>query len=59
MDKHNLFMIGLVLLAVFVIADGIWVVMTPPVGDELQAYGLVAVGAFMLLIGYYLGERRD
>lgn len=57
MDTHNLFLIGLFLLALFVIGDAIWVLMTPPVGDEPQAYAMVVIGIFMLLIGYHIAQR--
>jgi hypothetical protein len=58
MDSHKVFLVGLVVLAVIVIADGIWVVLTPPVNDEPQAYALVAIGIFMLLIGYSIAQRN-
>jgi hypothetical protein len=57
MDTHKAFMIGLVLLAIFVIAVGIWVVVTPPLADEPQALALVAIGFFMLIIGYDISQR--
>ncbi len=60
MDSHHkLFLAGLVLLAIFVIADGIWVFATPPAGDEPQAYALVAIGIFMILAGLYIAGRND
>jgi hypothetical protein len=58
MDTHKLFVIGLMLLAVFVIGSAIWVIVTPPLSDEIQAYGLVAVGFFMLIIGYDIAQRK-
>lgn len=58
MDSHKIFLIGLVLLAIFVIADGIWVIVTLPRDDEVQAFALVAIGIFMILIGYHI-SRRD
>jgi hypothetical protein len=57
MDTHKVFLIGLALLAVFVIADGIWVIFSPPAGDEVQAYALVVIGIFMLIIGYQISKR--
>jgi hypothetical protein len=58
MDSHKVFLVGLALLAVIVIVDGIWVVLTPPFNDEPQAYALVAIGFFMLLIGYSIAQRN-
>jgi|GEM_PF-1926681 hypothetical membrane protein len=58
MDTHKIFRIGLVLLALFVIIVGIWVYVTPPVNDEPQAYALVAIGIFMILIGYQISRRN-
>lgn len=58
MDKHKAFMIGLILLALFVIAAGIGVILTPPLEDEPQALALVAIGFFMLIIGYDISQRQ-
>jgi uncharacterized membrane protein len=58
MNKHTVFVIGLVLLAIFVIGAAIWVIVSPPLEDEMQAYALVAVGIFMLIIGYDLAKRK-
>ena len=59
MDKHTTFLIGLILLAVFVIADGIWVIFAPPRDDEVQALALVAIGIFMLLVGWQISRRSE
>lgn len=59
MDSHKVFLVGLVLLAMFVIADGIWVLAEPPAGDEVQAVALVVIGIFMLLIGYHISKRKS
>ena len=37
-------------IGLFVIADGIWVVVTPPYGDEPQGYAIIAIGIFILLL---------
>ena len=44
----SLFIEGCV-IGLFVIADGVWVVLTPPYGDEPQGYALIAIGIFILL----------
>ncbi len=38
------------LIALFVIINGIWIVMTPPFGDEPQGYVIIAVGLFIPII---------
>jgi hypothetical protein len=59
MDSHKVFLVMLVILALFVIVDGIWVIISPPAGDELQAVALVVIGIFMLLVGYHIAERKS
>jgi len=58
MDRHIVFLIGLVLLALFVIGSAIWVIITPPLGDEPQSYALIAIGVFMLVIGYTIAQLK-
>jgi cytochrome c biogenesis protein CcdA len=57
MDKHKVFVFVLAIFAIFVIADAIWVIFSPPNGDELQAYALVVIGIFMIFIGYDIAKR--
>ena len=59
MDSHKIFLIMLVFLALFVIVDGIWVLFSPPREDEMQAWGLVAIGIFMLLVGWHISKRKS
>jgi hypothetical protein len=58
MDKHTVFVFGLVILALFVIGSALWVIVTPPIGDEMQAYALIAIGIFMIIIGYDIAKRK-
>jgi hypothetical protein len=58
MDTHKAFIIGLVILVLFVTGTAIWTILTPPVGDEMQAYALVAIGIFMGIIGYEIARRK-
>jgi uncharacterized membrane-anchored protein len=58
MDTHKIFLIGIVLLALFVIVDATWVLVEPPAGDEVQAIGLIIIGIFMLFIGYHISKRK-
>jgi len=47
------------MIALFVIANGIWVVLTPPLGDEPQGYAIIAVGIFIPLITLYIARMDD
>jgi hypothetical protein len=58
MDKHRVFVIGLLFLALVVIGAAVWTIFTPPFGDEVQSYALVAIGVFMLIIGYDISRRK-
>lgn len=48
-------------IALFVIANGIWVAYMPPFGDEPVGYAIIAIGLFIPIITLYvakMGERR-
>jgi len=47
------------LTGVFVFMNGVWIVVTPPFGDEPQGYAIMAVGIFIPLIVLYLGRLTD
>jgi len=50
------------LIGLFVIVNGIFIVLTPPFGDEPQGYAIIAVGIFIPLVILYvarLEDRRD
>ena len=47
------------LIALFVIANGIWVILMPPLGDEPQGYAIIAVGLFIPLITLYVARMDD
>jgi hypothetical protein len=46
-------------IGLFVIADGIWVVLTPPYGDEPQGYAIIAIGIFIMFLTYELVRRKE
>ncbi len=46
------------IIGLFVILDGIWVVVTPPYGDEPQGYAIIAIGLFILICTYELVCRN-
>jgi len=41
------------LVGVFVLINGIWIVLTPPFGDEPQGYAIIAVGFLIVLLSFY------
>jgi hypothetical protein len=47
------------ILGLFVILDGIWIVGSPPYGDEPQGYAIIAIGIFILLFTYELVRRKE
>lgn len=49
-------------IGLFVLVNGIWIVATPPFGDEPLAYAIIAVGIIIpFLIRYMaqLDEKRE
>ncbi len=46
------------IIALFVILNGIWVIVSPPYGDEPQGWAIVAIGVFILIFTYLLVQRR-
>ena len=59
MDKHRIFRIGLILLAIIIIVYAGWVIATPPANDELPAWGLAAIGIVMIIVGFRIATRND
>jgi uncharacterized membrane protein len=58
MDRHTVFLIGLVLLGLVVIGAAVLTIFTPPFEDEMQGYALVAIGIFMLITGCDISQRK-
>jgi len=48
-----------IFIGLFVIVNGIWVVLTPPFGDEWQGYAILAVGIFIPVITLYIAQMDD
>jgi hypothetical protein len=49
-------------IGLFVIINGIWVVATPPFGDEPQGYVIIVVGIIIPVLVQYsaqLDEKRE
>jgi hypothetical protein len=48
-------------VALFIVANGVWVVFMPPFGDEPVGYAIIAVGILIpiiVLLVAKMGERR-
>ena len=43
-----------IIISLFVIANGIYVVAFPPVSDEPQGYAIIAIGIFILIVTIHL-----
>jgi hypothetical protein len=54
METDSLVKYGSIILALCVIVASIWVLVTPPVGDEAQGVALMVIGLFMLAVVYYI-----
>jgi len=46
-------------VSLFVIANGIWIVVMPPFGDEPQGYAIIGAGLFLPLITQYFAQIDD
>ncbi|HEX3001448.1 MAG TPA: hypothetical protein VHN82_03625 [Methanoregula sp.] len=47
------------LIGLFIFVNGIWIVMTPPFGDEPQGYIILAAGFFIPIMTIALGRLTD
>jgi len=59
---HIIIRIISVFVGLFIVVNGIWIILTPPFGDEPLAYGIIAVGIVIpLLVLYYAqtDEKRE
>lgn len=49
-----------IIIGLFVIANGIYVVAMPPVNDEPQGYAIIAIGIFIIMATlHFTGKRED
>jgi hypothetical protein len=46
-------------IALFVIANGVYTVYMPPVGDEPAGLGIVAIGIFIFIIVMWISRMQD
>ena len=47
------------IIGILVILDGIYVVLFPPFGDEVQGYGIILIGIFVILVAIHLGRMDE
>ncbi|MFA5221114.1 MAG: hypothetical protein WC391_02365 [Methanoregula sp.] len=51
-----------IVIALFIIINGIWVYFMPPSGDEPVAFAIIAMGIFIPILTFYIAgieERRQ
>ena len=48
-----------VFIGLFIIAHGVWVILTPPFGDEPLACVIIAVGVIIPLLVQYVAQLDD
>jgi hypothetical protein len=46
-------------MGLFFIVNGIWVILTPPFGDEPQSYVIIAVGIIIPILVQYVAQIDD
>jgi len=54
METNELVRYGSIVLALCVIVASIWVIIMPPIGDDIEGIALMAIGFFMLAVVYYI-----
>ena len=56
---HIIIRIISVFIGLFIIANGVWVILTPPFGDEPLACVIIAVGVIIPLLVQYVSQLDD
>lgn len=46
-------------IGLFILVNGIWVILTPPFGDEPLAYVIIAAGIIIPLLVQYIAQLDD
>jgi hypothetical protein len=46
-------------IGLFILVNGIRVILTPPFGDELQGYVIIAVGIIIPILVQYIAQIDD
>jgi multisubunit Na+/H+ antiporter MnhF subunit len=58
MEINTLVKFGCFILGLCVIIASIWVILSPPTGDEVQGFALMCIGAFMILIVSFIMQEK-
>jgi hypothetical protein len=56
---HIIIKIISLFIGLFIVANGVWVILTPPFGDEPLAYVIIAVGIIIPLLVQYVAQIDD
>jgi hypothetical protein len=56
---HIIIKIISLFIGLFIIANGVWLILTPPFGDEPLAYVIIAVGIILPLLVQYAAQIDD
>jgi hypothetical protein len=46
-------------IGLFIIVNGVWVILTPPFGDEPLAYVIIAAGIVIPILVQYVAQLDD
>jgi uncharacterized membrane protein len=46
-------------IGLFAVVNGIWIIMTPPYGDEWQGYAIIIAGILIPLVILILGRGKE
>jgi hypothetical protein len=47
------------IIALFIIANGVWVYSMPTAGDEPVAYAIIAIGIFIPVLTFYVARIEE
>jgi hypothetical protein len=56
---HSIIRIISFFIGLFIIVNGIWLILTPPFGDEPLAYVIIAVGIIIPILVQYVAQLDD
>jgi hypothetical protein len=48
-----------IFIGLFIIVNGVWVILTPPFGDEPLAYVIIAAGISIPILVQYVAQLDD
>jgi hypothetical protein len=46
-------------IGIFILVNGIWVILTPPFGDDLQGYVVIAAGIIIPILVPHVAQTDD